>query len=400
MDTKQQVEHPLSDLPELYRALNSRWNLVLFDMDFCLSEDNQLHYYTSKQENGCTSPFHSIPLRSVLLSTSWKHAPLSEEVVEWLMDREESDTLVRNWMANRDAPIYRRLSNTALTQIQLKLTPLLKKQSFSIGRRTVANRELTIKMLRQSFVDAFTKNTPSNRSIWKMIENDLSIIRSRKDDSLEKIAKRYKQDLKVLQSLNGNDFEPGQKIKIKYDLTSNSSEGAERRKKSAQQLFPRLTYQQQKAFIERQNSRKEYLFNYRELSHSNAENQELADQLKKFLEHPASPLTTQRKREFLEKLRSIDNILSIKEQIIQECVPSYFNLMKSMYPLLADVYEFYCALYGCERSAGLLIGSTPIDPILSDYDQKWKSLGLDALSENLKRRIDAVVDPAYLGNQD
>ncbi|MBS0655051.1 MAG: hypothetical protein JSR46_04680, partial [Verrucomicrobia bacterium] len=97
-----QVVRPLKDLPALQKALDVKWQLVIFDTDLSLSEGNRLSYQTraGKEE-------HLIPIRSCLLETRWKDLPLRQEAVRRLIASDERDERVQSWIAKADAPIYK-----------------------------------------------------------------------------------------------------------------------------------------------------------------------------------------------------------------------------------------------------------------------------------------------------
>ncbi len=400
------IEEPLKNLPELKKALDVRWQFVIFDTDLSLSEDNRLQLQIRKKVKE-----HLIPLRSVLLETTWKDQPLSNEAIQHLMDSDKRDLNVANWIRRADAPIYKHLSLSARQNVEQQLAPFIQEYTLSKMRESQPDTLITLKSLQNQFVKQLSDITqPKNLAIWQTLEQDLSSVTVRLDDTWEKITQRYHQNPNELRALNPQGLTSGQQVKIKYDLTSSSPEAVKKQKKIAAQLFPRITYRQQTALLERQQRRKEYLNNYQNLLQSTLKDKELITQIKQFLQRVETPLTSIRKEELLNDLKTYqtsclldhNDLLNLKKTICQECQPTYFNLTKAMYPLLADAYALNQAVYeGNKAEAGMAIGFFNI-PLEKMINYTYATFPFDSpetqLAQNLANQIENIHDPAFFGH--
>ncbi len=397
------VQRPLKDLPELQKALDVRWQLVLFDTDLSLSEDNRL----LTQTRGSYLQ-HLIPLRSVLLETDWKDQPLSDETVQHLMDSTERDLRVANWIKKTDAPIYKHLSPSIMNTLEQRLAPLISRYSLSEPRKN--HEDVTVKTLQERFVKELSgMYQPSHLIIWQTLEEDLSSVPVRPDDNWEKIAKRYHQDINELQKLNPEGLKPGQKVKIKYDLTSPSQEAIRKREKIAAQLFPRITHGQQTALLERQQRRRDYLSNYQTLSQSSLTGEELISQIEDFLQKPETPMTSTRKKYLLDQmsvyhelmLSHADGLSNFKQAIQIECKPTYFNLMKAMYPLLADAYALNQAVYGNDAGMNIGLYDVPLEETINLAKNNFPPPSeFLLLAEHLEEEINTIADSNFVRHLD
>lgn len=386
-----EIVKQLKDLPKLQQALNVRWNLVIFDTDLSLSEDNWLQFQI---RSGVKE--HLIPLRSVLLETSWKDHPLSDAMIQYLMNSEEHDFRVEQWASKADAPIYKRLSASALAIIKQQMTPYIEKYSLSDSR----NNNVTIKSLTNQFSDEVSD---AAHPVWKIIEQDLS-----------SAAQRYHENVATFKDLNLKVVQPRKKIKLQFDnLTSSNPEAKKKRKEMATQLFPRITSRQQRALLERQRNRKEYLRNYQNLSQSTLKGEELFTQIEQYVQASTTLFSSRRRAELLRELTSRkDEFLNqpqtlsdFKSTICTECQPSYFNLAKVMYPLLADAYELNQAVYsegiGYSKAVpGQRIGlyDKPLQETIKRAKTQFAADSPEVrLAEHMERQITDISNPAFFG---
>lgn len=400
------INLPLGKIPELEKALNVNWKLIIFDTDISLGETSLLNEQSYKNEKG-----HIIPLRSCLLETDWKDVPLSKKVINILMESEERDLRIKNWVNRSDAPIYQSISRDILPQLKDYVTPILERYSLSDFRR--GNFNFTLKKLQEKFVEDLSKIKDQDRlKFWQLLENDLSYVSIRKNDNWDKIAHRHGQNEEELRKLNPNidlnNLPLNAKIKIQVDLTSNDPHAIKKRKTFASQFFPRITLRQQQALFERQKNRSNYLINFHKLETSTLTGHELIFLLQEYINHPTTPLNSLRKNELLTNLEKIktqctDSPLSLskfKQELIQECYPTFFNLSKAMYPLLANAYALNQAVYEGSR-AGRYIGyfQHSIEQIMSLAIKNLKpdSPLLD-LVKIFKEKIATIEKPAFFGN--
>jgi LysM repeat protein len=191
------VSNTLKNLPELEKALDVRWELVLFDTDLSLTESNtlQVQIRGGKIE-------HLIPLRSVLLETRWKETPLSDETVTHLLDSTERDLRVSQWAKKVDSPIYKRLTKRAQGKIMPLINPLIKEYTLSDLRFEREHEDVTIKSLKREFAADLSDLNSATSEIWKIIEDDLSKVKVNPKDTWESIAKRHRQNVEELKLLN------------------------------------------------------------------------------------------------------------------------------------------------------------------------------------------------------
>ncbi|MFI0435807.1 MAG: hypothetical protein ACH350_08825 [Parachlamydiaceae bacterium] len=392
----------LQDLPDVNNALQTRWKFVIFDTDRSLNEDNRLQEQTRNRVPG-----HLIPLRSVLLETDWKDAPLSQKTLNRLLDSKERDLRVVQWIQNKDAPIYKQLSDSAVQSIEEYLDPLIQKYSLSPLRKDEKNEDVTIKGLKKQFINEICD--PSIHHVfWKTLEDALSTVTVRKNDTWELIAKRYHQIPHELRELNQRELITGRTIKIKYDLTSSNLDIDKKRRKIAGQLFPRITYRQQRALLERQHNRREYLQNHQQIFNTQLTGKELLTELKKFVTNPTTPLSSIRREEIMNELNMnyltsifYDTLPLLKNNICKECQPTYFNLLKAMYPLLADAYALNDQIYQNSATAGRHIGLywPSLEQSIALAKKKFKA-GSSALrlADTLQDHIQTIKDPAFFGH--
>ncbi len=400
------ITKPLKDLPELQKALDVHWQFVIFDTDLSLSEDNRLQLQT---RGGVEE--HLIPLRSALLETNWKDRPLSKKAIQTLMNSAERDLRVADWIKRADAPIYKQLSPSARQSVKQQVAPLIQEYTLSEPRKKDPATMTTIKSLQDQFIQKLSDITqPNHLAIWQTLEKDLSSVAVRPEDTWEKIAQRYHQDPIELSTLNPQGLKPGEKIKIKYDLTSSAAEAAKKREMIAPQLFPRLTQRQQAALIERQQRRRDYLNNYQALFQSTLTGKELLDQIKQFVQRAETPMNSIEKEKFFTDceaheasiLSSPTRLSNIKQFICKICQPTYFNLMKVMYPLLSDAYVLNEIAYrGDQATAGQSIGSfnAPLEKMISHVKASFPHDSIEVrLAKNLEDQIGSIRNPAFFGH--
>ncbi len=384
-------KYRLKDLPELQNALKiDSWELVLFDMDVSVGEDNIVQ---------CRNDFryseHLIPLRSCLLATDWKDKPLSTETVQRLVNSEERDLNVKQWCRGETSSFYKRLSPQAKDSVKNYIAEQLKEPQYSLSywRKNDKNNR-SISNLRFDFSRNLGDIT-QHAELWKIIQDDLSSVKVRKKDTWESIAKRYHQDVDQLKKLNPEGLLAG-KIKIKgADLTLDDVNGFSNRKKIATQLFPPLTLRQQTALFQRQNNRIKYLKGYQELSKM-TQKDKIFDALKMFIEDPATPLTSLRREELVTEIESKKNsdrdLIQLKEMVCKECIPTYFNVLKSMYPLLADSFALDEELFGKEE-AGERVGLETLESSINTAKSKHSNTS-KALSAAIEMKLKNL-NPTY-----
>lgn len=419
------VSKPLNELSELLKALNGRWNFVIFDTDLSLAEDNRLQQqtYTSLHkkneivQQSLPIKQHLIPLRSVLLESDWKDKLLSEETVQHLMNSGERDYRVKHWIKRLDAPIYKQLPSSVITCVMNYVAPKIQKYNLSEQRKNLkdlkgkdlkSDDDVTINLLKTQFAQEIS-DPSQHYFLWKTLEQALSKVVVRPNDTWETIAKNHHQSIENLKMLNPGKLIPGKMIKITYDLLSFSPTAVKKRTRIAAQLFPRITFRQQTALLERQNNRMQYLQTYQELLNSSCQGEQLFVLLEKFINRSTTPLSSTKKEDYLKKMkelkRSSDNlsehIAVLKNEICQKCQPTYFNLLKAMYPLMADAYALNFAIHQNEMKAGKNIGlyKESLEKSILEAKEKFPSTSsVVRLANVLQDQINSYENPSFFGH--
>ncbi len=358
-------ECSFSKLPnDLRMAFDSPWSFVVFDTDRALGENNSLQYQIVAGKKS-----HLVPLRSCLLESEIKDKPLSDETISRLLNSRDEEA--NAWASGKDAPIYKHLKAEAIAYVQNFVQEKLKKYALSEVGKT--HPDITMNRIRARFMHDITRPTEENIQFWKFI----------KDNS----------------SLQG-------------DVESFSMQ-----RRLAYQLFPPLTLQQQQALIERQDARKSYLEGYQKLESSKRAN---IGELEEFIQSNPTLFSTPKRKELLHEIERIkqfsdkttvgwiesyfrgsryEQIVRLKEKILNESRPTYFNLMKVMYPLLADVYELALHIPG-EENPGSLIGyfDYPIERIIEKIREKaHPSSPMGRLATHVEKEMAAVTNPSFFG---
>ncbi len=365
----------LNALPqELQQALNCPWKFVLFDTDLSMGEDNRLQLQISTKDNKDPVKEHLIPLRSCLLESNWKDQPLSEQTVNQLINSSQRDARVKNWIQRQDAPIYQHLSAQARARIEAFINPKIEQYSLSDPRRHEKDEGITIHDLRNHFVKSLVKDTQENREFWKFVQSEVG-----------------------------------------YTLNSAS------KKMLAKQLFPRLTISQQNALLDRQTKRKEYLEGYMELSQSKQKGIALIEQMQNYINRPEAPLNTARKQQLQDELNWLksvpdgtyfgsfisfikrepyDPISSAYKALCKEVQPTYFNLMKAMYPLLADVFTLTEAVHGKKAGGHIGFFGESIETVIDTVRTNYSDGALMQLADHIEQEISLSEDSSFFGFQD
>lgn len=415
----------IKEVPGLLEALNAPVEFVIFDTDYTLAESNEIQ---QQERKGTTESL--IPLRSVLLATHWKDTPLHFETIMELQNLTREQR-IRDWVNFKDSPIR------AFFHDQTKIDQLLKgkieKDEYTLSYHRRKGEEITLTSLGKKGIDVTVKdlriqfsldlaNLKEHQQFWQEVQTQLEqnpegwfkpyIVKA--GDDLEEIARRHHLTVDELKSLNANQnltiLKPGTSLKVKVDLTSDTSLAAKQRQRIARKLFPRLSWKQRDALFERQARRREYLANHDKLQRLNQlPFQEAWNELKDIVSS-SSPLSTWQKVYFENSIEQIQKEVSHNKQrnffkklvaeLQEEFKPTYFNLVKVMYPYLADAYELNFQLANQdEQMAGNNIGlhSRPLEEtlneaqiLLSDHTPPSSNERLSITAENLKAKLNEI----------
>lgn len=332
------IETMIGTQKELQKALKTQWRCVFFDNDRTLGESNE--FYVDK------IGFHRIPLRSKFLQLEVNNTPLSEGIIQRLMNQ-KGDLLTRVYLAKADAPIRKKLSKELLNAIDLILYQELHNHTYHYRRN---NNESVANKL-DEFVEMICYHE-SYQMMWKAIEDEL-----------------------------------------KVDLKEESEEGIQRRKGIATQFFPRGTILQLSALIERQERRREYLTTYLKLKNEMTNGLELYLAINEFLSMRSCPIDSVYLLKYQQTLNAvlyqemnqIEALNNIRTQLLQFYNPTILNIAKAMYPNLPNAYALNQIIY--PKDAGEMIGHAlyPLEKMINTA-QTFKAEA-QLLAEFLKQSI-------------
>lgn len=363
----------LMDIPNLKAALEqAQSSISLFDLDCCLAEDNVIIKQRWRLESGNLTEEESIiPLRSTFLQLDWKDQPFRETTLESLIN-DQQNAQRRDWIYRMDAPIRKRLSAKANQKLDELIRPLLEKPEYTLSywkRKDIKSDKVIIRELQKQFAkDIANLQGPDKQAkleLWQFLETELSFGKVYHQKHWGEVASYYGQDVYELIDMNPDvELKPGATIKLNNNFTTDK--GMWNRLKIAAQLFPRLTWKQRDALFERQARCKEYLQNYQELvrlkDEANPEDQFVG--LLNFICQPTTPLSGSKRIYYYDYIKNNEehfyedgitrNVLYT--HLLNKCVPTYANISKSMYPLLADADELSRDIYDNQWEAGKAIG--------------------------------------------
>ncbi len=392
---------PLENFPKLQKALEVKWEFVLFDTDLSMGESNYLY---RRHHDGRVITM--LPFRSVFLESLWKDKPLSRECLELMASGDKREDEMRAWIKGLDRPVYKKLSKANKDRIVDSFDGFLKRFSFietsSLSSYRSKKAGVTIDDVAGKFADFVNRN--ANNEFWQMMESDVGDMALPENvSSLEKFAIKHHLNLEKLKLLNPTlrgELKPGTRIRT-LDLTSKTPEADKNRMNIAKQFFPRMTPQQQEAFFERRNYRKAFISKHQELQKVIAETPE-ADKLQKALMEYVggvyAPLSSSRRSALeseISRCESMEELEKLGKAIASECQPTYGNIAKVMYPLLADGFELGELIYG-RPEAGKTIGlhTRPLE----DQIAAGLSSGNERTQALAQRMSDAITEGEAIPN--
>lgn len=344
-DNGRTVSAPLKQLADLKKALEVPWKFCFFDTDLSLNEGNTL-VLDVKDRDGTKSIEHLIPIRSWLLRVPYKDNYLSSECLEKLLASEDRDLRIQRWAAREDAAVFASLPEDARAELQRMLKPILDEYSLSGMRKQLQGN--TLEDLRRAFIERIIKEEP----IWTLLQRTLP---------------RKYADLPV-----------------------------EKRRKIALELFPRITTGQQNALQQRQTNRKNYLNNWSNLNQTYTAVEPLLASITGFMAGP-TPLDSLKKESYQNQLQGIErlhpneqlrHLQLLQRNLLAEIHPSYFNLLKIMYPLLADAYTLSRFALGSDEAAGEAIGYMSIQGLIIEANKKRITPEMQKLIDKLRPNLD------------
>jgi len=392
---KRLITKPLGQLPELKEILENSLDLVIFDTDMSLSESNLLQSMElgkkSSKDDRTELKFYT-PIRSFFLETKWKDMSLPKEVIDSLLDPEREKRL-RYWVDKKDAPIYQRLKPEARDRIIEALTPCIAPFEFSHMRYQVGNPpyddlhlsnwdQVTLASLRTKFVQSMLgpkEETSEPSKFWTLLQREWDLAQG---DLAKKTAAA---------AAAPQPFSEEQKRII------------------ANQIFPRLSNRQKKTLYQRLANEREYLKGYGELSSKLIPEENLLEKMGEFVAKGSTPLTSAERTAFTTRLQEIKGkppdlgtLQNLLDDILDTCVPTYFNVMKAMYPLLANNFALALTFFrGDRQRAGASIGDYhyPLEDMIVKAKKQFKQPDdpTHMLAVSLAKRIREIKFPSYTG---
>lgn len=300
------IENILGLKEALNEALSCQWKMSFIDTDLSLGESNGITF----RKYGAEPASVAIPLRSFFLEHHIRNLPFSKESLERLYNSDKRDANTKEWISRMDAPIRKRFSEEAQTRIDEHFARILQQPIYSTSHyRATHGFQYPYKYVQKRFIDDISNiNIPQNLEFWRLVESEL-----------------------------------------KSDVTSSSEAAVSRRRSIALQLMPRLSWRQRDAHLERIQSRKEYLENYKALSNFKGGDFAKKQLIQKVLNSKSLPITSVEKEDLKNDLKAIldkplanlDSLELLRQRLILKLEPNYFRLMCAMYPNLADAYRFH-----------------------------------------------------------
>lgn len=320
------------EVADLLNCVESTWSLQLFDTDYSLGESNVIHTFCMDYKKPMQKIGHLIPLRSDLLATQWRDRPIKPAIIRKWMDPERIKR-VRNWVNRRDSPIKKLIPAHLLSGLEAKIDEHFNSPEYSLSKAHSADHlDSTVKdIIHQCAIDL--SDSEKHETLWIFLET-----------VLRKAAKGYFNDLSIDRA---------------------------KRWRIAKHLLPRLTYFQRHALFERQERALNYLKSYAEIETITEDSQKIVF-IEKMINASYTPFTLIQSLSFQEKLdeikcfpdsKHLDNFF---QYLKNKLTPTYFNICKSMYPLLADEYFLAEHFYPNSIIAGKKIGeyTTPIEDLI------------------------------------
>lgn len=316
------ISKTIGECPELLEALDSAWELVIFDTDLCLAESNKLSIMNLY---GIDQFF--IPFRSVLLETGFKDTPLPDAVVNNLLDNTSRDAAVKAFVKKWDSsPIYQRLTQDEKERVSQLVDALISDASVSDLRRSKQGDTL-IDILPQ-------------------------VIKEMAESGDERVNNFFVELQKV--------FPKQVKDQHKHVFSDDPAQRISGRKQLLLELFPRISLNQQNALFEREASLHNYLTGYQALAASKLQGEDLTQEIEQFLDKATTPLTSIERTDFKAQLNADrQHPEQVFAAVCTRCIPTYFNVTRALYPLLADSYALVNSLAYLPNSAGVNDVMTP-----------------------------------------
>ncbi|MGM0439971.1 MAG: LysM peptidoglycan-binding domain-containing protein [Chlamydiota bacterium] len=394
----EEVSQPLASLPELTEALNVPWQLHLYDTDKVLAEDNNLQVAYLGKLRG-----HSIPFRSCLLASAWKDEPLDEEILSQIESLGSKMPSLIDFIDRKDAPLKRHLSASSRQKVESLVREKMQhsQHTKSYCKESSHRSEMTIAEVNAQLSESLA-DYKRNERLWAAIQKDFDkqnpgwrIHKTYNKETIGSIAVHHKLSPSELIELNphlkhlseDDEIDAGTELIVRPKLTSKSKVAQKYRQRLARQLCPRLTWKQRQALLNRHEALNDYIKNYRHIAQLNPRELSPASFKKNLLDYinnEQTPLNCQDRENALNVLKTIplnspdaiDLLSAIHQKIIFDTKPTYFNLMKAMYPLLADNYLLANNIPGrdLETAAGSIgTHNKPIEDLIRDARIKLPS---------------------------
>jgi|GEM_PF-5421246 len=402
----------LGNQKELVGELEKSPNIVLFDKDRFMGEDNWLQYIRDEGKK-----LHLLPIRSCLLQTDWSNFILQANTINFLQGLEAKKQAIVNWIDKEEAPIYQYLLPKDRKIVKEALLELFSDPEFSLTQFRSLDSNRPFKELR----DSFAKYLASRKGLrlWKFWDTLQNMLLSDPknptgfykpycvgtQDTQYSIAAAYGINYHDLHALNPHwtgKIVAGDRLTVRPDLLGYSDVSKNLRYKIALSITPRMSYRQRQSFIERYDAICTFLKNRQALQKAEtASLDEKRKLLSSLISAPNTPLSTLELNSLQEELKAQKD-KEVFQAVKRSFEPTFMALAKVCFPLLADSLELNSYLHAHypfqETHAAELVGlySQPLEKLFSLYlkgvidndstlkqDKQINALS-DAFSKNLQ----------------
>lgn len=371
----------ISDYHPLYSALNTLWELELFDCDKVIGEDENLSTFSwrdSTEEERRT--FTILPIRNFLFQVPvFKDQPLSQEALN-LIKETLNDEKLNDWYLNKQTFIWKFIKSKNHAKLEKLILEKIRKPEYTFSYYLERGFKIDIEILSHQIADDLS-DLSSHFEFWKIIQEML------------------------LEYGNNGWFKNHTRR-----LTVNTPNAIRQRKKIAKALLPNETWRQRQARLNRTANCMKFLTFYEQLiSLDTNDPQTIIKTIHQILADPITPFTTQTKNNLLQDVNSIMkntshfSVETFLNSIILQYLPTYDKLACVMYPFLADVrhltmlkminYSFM--MHSLDYDCGEQIGNFayPIENTLDIVKKRFANIpSLAAVITQIEIRIAAELD--------
>ena len=380
----------ISDCDRLWSALNTPWELQIFDGDNVIGEDENLAIYSwrDRKIHRERKTFTILPLRNFLLQVSpFKDSPLSQTALH-LIKETLKDEKLDDWCLNKHNFPWRFINRKNHDDLQKLILEKIRRPEYTLSYHSQQGININIEILS------------------RMIAEDLSDVSVHFDfwQSIQAMFLEYGE--KGWFKTQTNDSV------VRTDLTVDTSEAKRQRIIIAQALLPQETWRQRQARLNRTENCQKFLNFYEQLIFLNKCNdlKIILLTIHQILSNPVIPFSTEKKIKLLKNINQLLNASNLTEgevrtflnSMIVEYTPTYEKLASAMYPFLADVHALialnlrsYSLNNNFHSMLGKQIGNYafPIEDIINNARQQFLHFPdiIDTINQ-IQRRIEEELE--------